>query len=220
MSTRRIYNKTYYERMKKRDVGTRIDDQLSVHPTGRKICSCCKKDNPLSEYNICSGKIDGLTDYCKYCVHKYSQNRTKKLKSRSQKEIIKIQEAMYPNNIKKCNSCDTEYYLSAFCDQFSNPDGKSIYCKTCTNIRKKETGRKKRKTVSDDINIVHETTEYSKKTRTIEEIIEIQNTLYENGMKMCSVCKKFSSISYFRDNKNSYDGKITKCYICIGKKIE
>lgn len=74
-----------------------------------KICTKCKLEKPISQFNKCRSKKDGLQSECKECHNKlyqkyYSLNKNKfRTNSFNRRNSIK----QFLNNIKKkgCNIC-------------------------------------------------------------------------------------------------------------------
>lgn len=99
-----------------------------------KICTKCKKEKPLSEFNKQKGGKYGVRGQCKKCFHKYvksyrdrnKKRNRKKVKAYSQKVVTKI-----------CPKCKIEKPLSEFYEDNSRKLGVRCYCKLCIiEIRK------------------------------------------------------------------------------------
>ncbi len=65
-----------------------------------KICSTCKIRKPLSSFNKCSEKKDGLHFRCKECVHKYYENHSDHIKERVRKYASENKQKISERNKK------------------------------------------------------------------------------------------------------------------------
>ena len=45
----------------------------TVIPSGNKICTCCKKEKPISNFGKCKNAYDGLRHQCKDCISAYNK---------------------------------------------------------------------------------------------------------------------------------------------------
>lgn len=101
--------------------------------TGLKVCACCKKELPLSEFGTNNSASDKLSVYCKECSRKRGANlrekyRNKPLLSMKEKKCYRCGRILPIENFHKCKSTRTGY-----CDE----------CKEC----KKEADYKYKQTI-------------------------------------------------------------------------
>jgi hypothetical protein len=52
-----------------------------------KVCPCCKKKLPVSEFHKCKKRTDGLQTYCKKCHNLKNSAYLKKIKKKKRKVI-------------------------------------------------------------------------------------------------------------------------------------
>lgn len=73
----------------------------------KKMCICCRKNKPISEYHKENDKKDGLCCYCKECKFiKFNANR-KIYRENNKERLREVQKNYYDNNKEK------ELYRSA-----------------------------------------------------------------------------------------------------------
>ncbi len=97
-----------------------------------KICKCCGKELPLSEFYIHRTNRDGHKTICKKCDSKeqkakYAERKGKFIPQQETKEKTKI-----------CACCGEELPLSEFYVQGGSKDGHRSFCKKCYNEAQKE----------------------------------------------------------------------------------
>ncbi len=87
-----------------------------------KVCKCCGKELPLTEYYKNSATKDGHDNKCKKCRNKQTAAWAKRKKSKNMKE-----------NLKVCKHCNKKLPLSDFYRNRTTKDGYECYCKECKN---------------------------------------------------------------------------------------
>lgn len=95
-----------------------------------KECSCCHKIKPVSEFNKCKSKTDGLQVKCKECVKKYKEENKNRIKG--EKNIMKRNYDDEGNLIsKECSCCHEIKSVSEFNKAKRELDGLQLKCKEC-----------------------------------------------------------------------------------------
>lgn len=111
----KISRKLYEEKLKLRDFSNLILPDS-------KICSACKVEKGVKQFNKHKISIDGLNSNCKDCDKQKRLKNEERLKSRS--EII------VPDS-KFCTKCKTTKSKDCFSVVLSRKDGLSSSCKEC-----------------------------------------------------------------------------------------
>lgn len=93
---------------------------------GRKSCSRCARQLPLSAFSKRSASRDGLQTYCRECFAAWArEHRPRKLEPLPQ----------VPEGMKWCRSCERALAVDAFAVHRGRPDGRQSYCRECGHDR-------------------------------------------------------------------------------------
>lgn len=95
-----------------------------------KVCKCCGKELPLTEYYKNSATKDGHDNKCKKCRNKQIaeyEAKHKKKKNNMEEETLRV-----------CSTCHKKLPLSEFYKNRCRPGGHEYVCKSCKNEWHKE----------------------------------------------------------------------------------
>lgn len=115
--------------------------QEKIYSLGEKKCPGCKNLVDLQNFAQSLTCKDGLRTYCRVCVVKRTEERSEKLKARSDEEIKAIQDEFYENGKKECCSCGALLPLPEFNPNITRVDGMESFCQVCQEEKKYEKGK-------------------------------------------------------------------------------
>src|SRR3989304_3612584 len=156
--------------------------QQLENPIDKKVCSCCKQEKNIADFDKRKRNKDGFCKKCKICW----QENKKKNKERLLQEHLKYQEGN-PIDKKVCSKCGEEKSVNEFWKKRTSKDGFSARCKSCI----KETKTKNRE------KLFQEHKKY-----------QLENPI---DKKVCTCCKEEKLVSEFSKDKNSKDGLSFQC---------
>lgn len=81
-----------------------------------KICKCCQKEKPVSEFLTSTSTPDGYQSWCRDCINEYSHKK-------------KLYKAL--GGVKYCRKCHRMLPRTEFNKCTSHKDGLQSYCKDC-----------------------------------------------------------------------------------------
>lgn len=88
-----------------------------------KVCKCCGKELPLTEYYKNSATKDGHDNKCKKCRNKQIAEYDAKHKKKKNN--------MEEGTLRVCSTCHKKLPLSEFYKNRSRPGGHEYVCKSC-----------------------------------------------------------------------------------------
>lgn len=94
-----------------------------------KICSKCKIEKDVSEFNKHRNRIDGLQDTCKRCQNEYGKQWNYKNIQKNNDETYVLW--VFFNKKKNCNKCGIKKDINEFSKSRNGIDGYKSYCKEC-----------------------------------------------------------------------------------------
>ena len=87
-----------------------------------KICSKCKQQKPLSEFNAKRDRTSGVNSQCKACQKEWDRN---------QNAMRRDTREPRQDGTKCCNACKTEKPITDFYIYPKSKDGRRADCKAC-----------------------------------------------------------------------------------------
>lgn len=161
-----------------------------------KICTKCKKLQPISLFSKSKKNKSGFRSECKECrkslYKKQNVHRKPNCKGEGIEKIIKNDEDIFVY----CPKCKNYNHISNFQKNKQNKTGINLYCKDCIRQIKKSSYQKE------------------KIRRNNIKKINSQITTNLNETKVCSWCNQEKSISEFSLNRTSLNGRTSYCKLC------
>jgi hypothetical protein len=110
-----------------------VTEKKEAPMSEKKKCNICKIDKEITVFPFKRNQnVRGKS--CERCLG-LIKNCAKKLRERTQEEVLKICKEMHPNGKKTCSVCIKEQLLSQFHSNNNSKDGLQAGCITCRRLK-------------------------------------------------------------------------------------
>ncbi len=161
-----------------------------------KRCTKCKKRKGKAEFHKDSSSKDGLSCWCKKCVHDYNRRSYRKKKGGRVRRLLKYEQRhRIVDGIKekRCSRCRKWRAEADFTKDPRYKGGRVCQCKKCVWDHKRSYYG------------------YSKKHLTYEQRHRVVGRVKQ---KRCGKCKKWKPESQFYKRREQIDGLAVRCKPC------
>ena len=188
----------------------------------KKVCTKCRIEKDLNEFNKEKRSKDSLRSWCKDCVKNYRDSHKEERKINDKKRIQKYQQNIrkngYPVIKKTCTRCGLEKDLNEFNKCKASKDGLQYHCRNCDNRQSKrydDSHKEEKKRYDKKYKDSHKK---ETKKATKKRIQKYQQDIEENGYpitkKVCTKCEIEKSLDSFYKSKYFKDGYVNRCKVC------
>ena len=169
-----------------------------------KICSKCGIDKPISEYTRSTNSVDGYSYVCKNCIKLYRQENKDKIRKYSLERSNEL-------HIKR--KIDEYKRLGFINDSIENEIVYFNKHKEELELKEKEYYNKNKEEINQKAR-----ERYQKQREQIKQQKEQQRLdLFNQGLKVCYVCKQTKHLDCFGKRSASVDGLEPTCIECRNK---